>query len=201
MDCTDCGRTCASVRDLENHRRQEHCVASCHLCGKPFFSQNHLSVHLKQVHDIGQKEDGKYDYHPIFIFWFDICKKSTPQISNMISQSIFIEYICEMCARSFPTKAYLKIHMRTHNDKHIKCTLCTKMFRWESALKSHLAAAHAQTAGLFNCEFCGKQFKDKSNLKSHRYTHLDVKPHSCSKCGRGFIRRDMMLTHEKNCRL
>ena len=106
-----------------------------------------------------------------------------------------------MCARSFPTKAYLKIHMRTHNDKHIKCTLCTKMFRWESALKSHLAAAHAQTAGLFNCEFCGKQFKDKSNLKSHRYTHLDVKPHSCSKCGRGFIRRDMMLTHEKNCRL
>ena len=111
------------------------------------------------------------------------------------------EYICEMCARSFPTKAYLKIHMRTHNDKHIKCTLCTKMFRWESALKSHLAAAHAQTAGLFNCEFCGKQFKDKSNLKSHRYTHLDVKPHSCSKCGRGFIRRDMMLTHEKNCRL
>jgi KRAB domain-containing zinc finger protein len=168
MDCTDCGRTCASVRDLENHRRQEHCVASCHLCGKPFFSQNHLSVHLKQVHDIGQKED---------------------------------EYICEMCARSFPTKAYLKIHMRTHNDKHIKCTLCTKMFRWESALKSHLAAAHAQTAGLFNCEFCGKQLKDKSNLKSHRYTHLDVKPHSCSKCGRGFIRRDMMLTHEKNCRL
>ena len=67
MDCTDCGRTCSSVRDLENHRRQEHCVASCHLCGKPFFSQNHLSVHLKQVHDIGQKEDGKYilrDFYP-----------------------------------------------------------------------------------------------------------------------------------------
>jgi hypothetical protein len=62
MDCTDCGRTCSSVRDLENHRRQEHCVASCHLCGKPFFSQNHLSVHLKQVHDIGQKEDGKYHF-------------------------------------------------------------------------------------------------------------------------------------------
>ena len=59
MDCTDCGRTCSSVRDLENHRRQEHCVSSCHLCGKPFFSQNHLSVHLKQVHDIGQKEYGK----------------------------------------------------------------------------------------------------------------------------------------------
>jgi hypothetical protein len=62
MDCTDCGRTCSSVRDLENHRRQEHCVASCHLCGKPFFSQNHLSVHLKQVHDIGQKEDGKHHF-------------------------------------------------------------------------------------------------------------------------------------------
>ena len=68
MDCTDCGRTCLSVRDLENHRRQEHCVASCHLCGKPFFSQNHLSVHLKQVHDIGQKEDGKYRYDTLDVY-------------------------------------------------------------------------------------------------------------------------------------
>ena len=83
MDCTDCGRTCASVRDLENHRRQEHCVASCHLCGKPFFSQNHLSVHLKQVHDIGQKEDGKYNYHPIFTNFGLMIEKRHKFLSNI----------------------------------------------------------------------------------------------------------------------
>ena len=91
--------------------------------------------------------------------------------------------------------------MRVHRDRNIKCTLCDKAFRWESGLKSHMAAAHSQLAQLYNCEFCGKQFKDKGNWKSHRYTHLDHKPHSCLKCGRGFIRKDMLLTHEKNCRI
>ena len=92
-----------------------------------------------------------------------------------------------------------RVHMRVHRDRDIKCTLCEKAFRWESGLKSHMAAEHSQLAQLYNCEFCGKQFKDKGNWKSHRYTHLDHKPHSCSKCGRGFIRKDMLLTHEKNC--
>ena len=168
MACSDCGKECSSIRDLENHRRADHSVASCHFCGRSFFSASHLTNHLKHVHGVGSKTD---------------------------------DYICEICARTFPTKSYLRIHMRTHKEKHIKCQLCSKMFRWESALRSHLAAAHAHTAQMHSCEFCGKQFKDKSNLKSHRYTHLDVKPHSCSKCGRGFIRKDMMLTHEKNCRL
>ena len=93
-----------------------------------------------------------------------------------------------------------RVHMRVHRDRNIKCTLCDKAFRWESGLKSHMAAAHSQLAQLYNCDFCGKQFKDKGNWKSHRYTHLDYKPHSCSKCKKGFIRKDMLLTHEKNCK-
>ena len=91
--------------------------------------------------------------------------------------------------------------MRVHRDRNIKCTLCEKAFRWESGLKSHMAAAHSQLALLYNCDFCGKQFKDKGNWKSHRYTHLDHKPHSCSICKKGFIRKDMLLAHEKNCKI
>ena len=30
------------------------------------------------------------------------------------------DFICEICARPFPTKAYLRTHMRTHNEKKIK---------------------------------------------------------------------------------
>jgi len=167
INCDECNKECASIRELEDHRRVNHSVASCHLCGKSFFSSAHLTSHLRQVHEVGSKED---------------------------------DFICEICARSFPTKAYLRIHAKVHKEKSIQCTLCPKMFRWESGYKSHLESAHSQHGKLHSCEFCGKQFKDKSNLKSHRYTHLDSKPHSCSKCGRGFIRRDMMLTHEKSCR-
>merc|ERR1719273_1825463 len=198
VTCNQCGKECASVRDLDHHRRTDHIVASCELCGRPFYNPADLGKHLKNVHQIGQKED---------------------------------EFICEICARSFQTKQYLRVHMRVHRDRDIKCTLCDKAFRWESGLKSHMAAEHSQLGQLYNCEFCGKQFKDKGNLKSHmaaehsqlaqlyncefcgkqfedkgnwkshRYTHLDHKPHSCSKCGRGFIRKDMLLTHEKNCRI
>ena len=38
------------------------------------------------------------------------------------------------------------------------------MFRWESALTSHLAAVHGQHGKLHSCEFCGKQFKTNDSL-------------------------------------
>ena len=103
MDCTDCGRTCASVRDLENHRRQEHCVASCHLCGKPFFSQNHLSVHLKQVHDIGQKEDGKYLFCILWLF-IRILNRFIPKITELYTFTFYRVYLRNVCSK-FPNKS------------------------------------------------------------------------------------------------
>merc|ERR1712029_357912 len=126
VSCSDCGKVCCTVRELESHRRTEHSVASCHYCGRSFYHAGHLVSHLKQVHEVGNKED---------------------------------DYICEICARSFPTKAYLRTHMRTHNEKKIKCQLCGKMFRWESALTSHLAAVHGQHGKLHSCEFCESNSK------------------------------------------
>ena len=78
--------------------------------------------------------------------------------------------------------------------------MCPKMFRWESSLTGHMAAAHNAGKALnLKCEYCGKQFADKSNLKNHRYTHTTEKPHHCGVCGRGYIRRDLMMTHQRNC--
>ena len=38
VTCNQCGKECASVRDLDHHRRTDHIVASCELCGRPFYN-------------------------------------------------------------------------------------------------------------------------------------------------------------------
>ena len=48
VTCNQCGKECASVRDLDHHRRTDHIVASCELCGRPFYNPagNCLFGHL-----------------------------------------------------------------------------------------------------------------------------------------------------------
>ena len=48
MTCKQCGKECSSVRDLDHHRRTDHIVASCELCGRPFYNPagTHIILYL-----------------------------------------------------------------------------------------------------------------------------------------------------------
>ena len=173
VQCDKCDTLCESVRAMLDHKKNHHSSASCHLCGKVFVEKGHLENHLMR-HGIGK--DGK----------------------NHENER---DFMCEICSKTFTRKNYLVIHMKNHADKSIKCTVCSKMFRWNSALQAHLTAAHGMgpKEGACTCEFCGRQFQDKSNYRQHRYTHLQVKPFNCEACGKGFIRRDLMKSHKEKC--
>ena len=49
------------------------------------------------------------------------------------------------------------------------------------------------------CKVCNWEFADKNNLKNHMYTHSERKPFNCTKCDRGFIRKDMWSKHFSKC--
>ena len=52
----------------------------------------------------------------------------------------------------------------------------------------------------FTCDVCQRTFKYASSLKEHAVVHALEKTFSCSKCEKGFSRRNNAKRHEKNCR-
>lgn len=47
----------------------------------------------------------------------------------------------------------------------------------------------------FPCEKCELVFHRSSDLKRHERTHLPILPHICSKCCKGFARKDALKRH------
>ena len=196
VTCEVCGKTSRGDLFHAKHMLTQHGIKiemMCKICSLQCESVRALERHRKEVH----------------------CAASCPYCGKQFSQSEYLtahlktheernahnySYMCEICSQAFSNPNYLKIHMKKHQEKTIQCTMCPKMFRWESSLTGHMAAAHNAGKALnLKCEYCGKQFADKSNLKNHRYTHTTEKPHHCGVCGRGYIRRDLMMTHQRNC--
>ena len=129
----------------------------------------------------------------------DIAIVSTSSL-HIINHEPFGLPKCELCAKFFKAKTYLKRHIQIcHSDRRPhKCTKCEKAFKTAFVLKEHFQSIHSDLRS-FKCSSCDKCFKTKSKLTSHiRHVHADIiQLFDCSFCQKSFQCQGKQRTHEE----
>merc|ERR1711862_574502 len=105
-------------------------------------------------------------------------------------------YNCKLCNFKTTWPHIIRKHAKNHNSGNIKkrnagekpfeCTYCSKSFRENYYLKSHMKI-HTGTKD-FKCEVegCDKAYRTKKELRSHNMRHTGEKSEVCSYCGKSF---------------
>ena len=81
------------------------------------------------------------------------------------------QHTCPECRKSFPTRAVLQNHLRSHSHvKPFKCDGCLKDFKSKHSLNEHVLLKH-KGEKVFGCSICGEQFSSKHMRAVHERFH------------------------------
>ena len=163
-----------------NHKRTQfscdHCPYVTHMKGS---FNRHLQIH----------EGPQYACH--------ICDKKLSEqitlrkhiVSNHEKKKIFP---CDSCQSVFDTSEQLK----THQDTHLVCPICDKIFSRKGNVNQHLKTTHS-TERDFECTECDQKFTRAWSLKQHVITHSIIKPFQCQVCDKSFKSKGDLKEHQK----
>ncbi|XP_062295275.1 zinc finger protein 397-like [Scomber scombrus] len=174
IDCTVCGITYQSTKDLVIHLKGHHNKHYfCDVCGKTFANNRCLRLHGK-IHT-GIKE-----------FVCQECGKTFYRREHLIvhvrTHSGEKPYHCDICGKAFSQSQNLTIHKRSHSgERPYHCSMCGKLFNTSSHLKTHMRYHSGEKP--YPCDICGKCFRQSGQMTRHRTTHTGERPYSCHVCG------------------
>ncbi|XP_023217909.1 zinc finger protein 883-like [Centruroides sculpturatus] len=175
----------------------------CPTCGKTFFHQCHLQVHMR----IHTKEKP---------FQCNLCGKSFTQKSHLTTHmkvhSVEKPFRCNYndCKKSFKRKSQLEQHTYIRHSDHIlsnilpndpriisrKCNTCSKVCACPAALKTHIRTHTGERP--FSCNFCNGTFPTKSSLNRHvKKTHPKKNTLSCSEESTQDVQREQKESLEQ----
>ncbi|XP_060647635.1 zinc finger protein 43 [Drosophila nasuta] len=103
---------------------------------------------------------------------------------------------CDVCAKLFTTKYFLKKHKRLHTgEMPYTCQFCARTFTFQQSYHKHLLY-HSEVKP-HACGICGRAFKELSTLHNHQRIHSGEKPFRCEVCGKCFRQRVSFLVHTR----
>jgi len=139
-------------------------------------------------------------------------KQHKPVESKIVSRNVRDDYVkvkfavgdhcpfsCGDCEGQFTEESELKRCVATHAVvKRHSCCYCSKTFRYQSQLVSHMErhTSNAATDIHFSCNICKREFRSSSGLRKHRRIHEDFQQHKCSVCSKTFAFASVLAEHE-----
>ncbi|XP_059476821.1 zinc finger protein 699-like [Neocloeon triangulifer] len=218
FQCENCSYKGVSKRLISLHIQHVHFKIEnrikCKMCAKSFKNDINFKIHVKTIHKFkyctacGVKFSlTAFSAH---ISQFQYCKRcgDSFQCYNLLKKhKIACSCVCELCSKSFPTRARMKYHINRHLSKiavipeqnaKFKCKFCGK-YLTERSLKYH-DMMHSDSRCTFECGHCTMKYFKKFSLVSHlaNVHNLIEKNHPCNFCDTRFCSKSILNAHLKS---
>ena len=155
-----------SVRELNNHHREDHGIVKCSDCDKVFNNQSSLDKH-SYVH-----KELKYNCEQ--------CGKRFPFESRLEQHRmthINVHLSCpkKSCPHTFKSLGDVNRHVKSHGKGGwYRCDHCDYKNKDKRNTESHMRTHTKQEDGKYVCDKCGKHMRYSTQFIRHKEQGCDV---------------------------
>lgn len=216
--CEVCDQAFLKLSSLKQHKLTHlgNETYICEECGDSFTQELLLTKHQNEQHrdlkpfncpdcgDIFTDEESLHSHnvshHPEESYPCDICKKSFRSKATLYSHKRSVhtdnpkEYICEFCGKVYKGYVSFVDHKNAHINAEFTCDICGQTFDMRRALAWH-KLTHSERA--YVCQICDKGFRTKAYLNRHKFIHSSERPFKCTFCDRSFKKKHVLNDHIK----
>ncbi|XP_044759415.1 zinc finger protein 2-like [Coccinella septempunctata] len=215
--CQECKIRFLQLSVYNKHNCKSRKGVICDICSVYFPNKSGLSLHKKIYH-------GENTVGDSLMYKCDVCNIKFPteksiilhkrmhlpvskqklidapvtynSHGNMVSEETNEAFTCEICGKEYNTK-YLEVHMKSHKEELLNCSICNRKFPDKDALSMHLQAHGNEVEKKISCSLCKKTFSQKKSLDDHIQNNCEKRKYSCSFCGRRFTKPHEKVKHER----
>lgn len=220
LTCQICGKR---SKRMYNHKRhmQIHDGYKCKACHQVFKKESFLQRHMQEEHPnyshekvikcvtcdlVFDSTSAKNEHNQLKHrnrHLCGVCGLTVADIDiHMLNHEGLTPYKCQVenCGKGFTSSRQLKVHKATHSkERPFSCRFCDARFKTRGHLVMHIRTHTGDKR--YKCTFagCSQSFVQSYDLVLHTRRHTGLSPFQCGNCGKSFIRRSDLKTHEPQC--